>query len=253
MKLFKIALYFCVWLAAGCALSPSLSTTSTGSLLSASTPVAIPSTPAQTDGIPPAISKAPPRNLQLAEVLGNPSTYAGATVRWGGTIISLANAQKWTQIAVQEHRLNKSGRPKLDNLSAGRFVVRSQVPFSPDIYAKHRQITVTGVLIGTIDGPQQPLPLLEAVNVYLWGQSHHVKNDDFFKDYFSYLRRQRNYYSYPYYSSYSPCCYAYYPRWFYDDDFFYPLRPGYRYGYPWYWTYPGYRPRHGFYFGFYND
>jgi outer membrane lipoprotein len=249
MKFFKVA-FISICLAAGCT-SPALKTAPTVSSSPVSTSVSPPSLPAQTDGIPPAIGEAPPRNVQLTEVAVNPSAYTGSTVRWGGTIVDLTNAQQWTQIEVQEHRLNKSGRPALDSSSAGRFVVRSQVPFNPDIYAKHRPITVIGVLIGTVDDVQQSLPLLEAENVYLWGQSDQI-NDDFFKGYFSYLRRQRNYY-YPYYSPYSPCCYAYYQRGFYDDDFFYPLRPGYRYGYPWYWNYPGYWPRYGFYFGFYDD
>ncbi len=169
MKTCKIIVACFALLAAGCAVAPSTPTlTNAGSR---QTSGAVPVTP-------PAISTAPPGNLQLAAV-GRGAMARGARVRWGGTIVALRNEPGWTRLEVLEHGLDAGGQPRADSPSAGRFMVRAAIPYEPRIYAEGRLITVAGVLAGTAESsgpPSSSLPLVEASNIYLWGPS--VAQDD---------------------------------------------------------------------------
>jgi starvation-inducible outer membrane lipoprotein len=202
-------------------------------------------------GIPPGIRKPPPEDLQLVQV-SSLDTHRGTRVRWGGTIVSLANQSGWTRVEVQAYKLGPNGQPDLHSPSANRFLVRANIPYDPQVYEKDRQITVAGTLEGNTEiknaGRRSVLPLVRADELYLWGQSTRPGDDDL--DAF-YARCH-----YPHACYYRCCPYRlrrseYYPwlPWYFPR---YSLGLGYSKGYGWDTYHYLYWPGIGFHFGYYH-
>ncbi len=119
--------------------------------------------------VPGPIHSAPRDDLRLAQVGFEPAAYAGRPVRWGGTILSLANRPGWTEILVQVQPLDAVGRPQTGP-SEGRFLVRGPIPYDPATYAPGRRLTVAGIVVGPVVADAETLPLVAARDYYLWDQ-----------------------------------------------------------------------------------
>lgn len=195
-------------------------------------------------GIPQPIRQASAKDLPLAEVLGNIEANRGAKVRWGGTIQALENEPGWTRIEVIAHPLGQYGEPQPQQPSSGRFMVRAQIPYDPKVYEMGREITVAGTVQGTAEGSGegQPsrLPLVEAEQLYFWGQSSEPGDAWTLA-------------THPPRVVLPDCCYGYYPGGYYP----YPsLSLGFGYwhdkGYIQYWSFdPWYWPYYGWNFGYF--
>ncbi len=103
---------------------------------------------------------------------GNGSV-SGASVRWGGQIIQTEPGHDHTCFYVLGKPLDSSdARPELSRDSTGRFVACRQGFYDPEVYAKGRAITVTGVLQGVVTRKvgdyEYPYPRVEAGAVHLW-------------------------------------------------------------------------------------
>lgn len=98
---------------------------------------------------------------------------ANATpVRWGGEIIQTQPREQQTCFFVLAEPLDSQARPRSGAESQGRFVACKQGFYDPEVFAKGREITVTGTLAGTaqhkIGEFDYTYPKVEANNVYLW-------------------------------------------------------------------------------------
>jgi outer membrane lipoprotein len=155
--------------------------------------------------MPTVLKNAPAVDVNLGEVLGNANRYRGTPVRWGGTIIEVENEADVTEIQVLYYPLDKSGRPRLDKKTQGRFIVQSPNFLDPAIYKKDSEITVTGNIKGEVErsiGKKMlALPLVEIGNIYLWPEEDY--RDVYYGPYMGYYP----YYYYPY----SRFGYYYYP------------------------------------------
>lgn len=93
-------------------------------------------------------------------------------VRWGGEIIQTEPRQQQTCFFVLAEPLDSQARPKRDEESLGRFVACKQGFYDPEVFAKGREITVTGTLAGTVRHKigqfDYTYPKVEANNIYLW-------------------------------------------------------------------------------------
>ncbi|MGH8192700.1 MAG: Slp family lipoprotein [Rhodanobacteraceae bacterium] len=101
------------------------------------------------------------------------SGAANATpVRWGGKLIQTEPRQQQTCFFVLAEPLDSQARPERGAQSMGRFVACKQGFYDPEVFAKGREITVTGTLDGTIQHKigqfDYTYPRVEANNVYLW-------------------------------------------------------------------------------------
>ena len=110
----------------------------------------------------------PPVSLDAAR-----SGSAAATrVRWGGEIIQTQPAEQQTCFFVLAEPLDSQARPEGGGDSLGRFVACKQGFYDPEVFAKGRELTVTGTLAGTIQHKigqfDYTYPKVEADNVYLW-------------------------------------------------------------------------------------
>jgi outer membrane lipoprotein len=101
------------------------------------------------------------------------SGTANATqVRWGGEIVETQPQEQQTCFFVLAESLDSQARPKAGEESLGRFVACKQGFYDPEVFAKGREITVTGTLNGTVQHKigqfDYTYPRVEASNIYLW-------------------------------------------------------------------------------------
>lgn len=96
----------------------------------------------------------------------------GTRVRWGGHIIETAPQQNETCFFVLDAPLDSQARPQVDAQSRGRFVACRSGFYDPEVYAKGRELTVTGTIDGSmtrkIGDYDYAYPRVAADNVYLW-------------------------------------------------------------------------------------
>jgi outer membrane lipoprotein len=99
-------------------------------------------------------------------------TANAAQVRWGGEIVETQPREQQTCFFVLAEPLDSQARPKPSEDSLGRFVACKQGFYDPEVFAKGREITVTGTLNGTVQHKigqfDYTYPRVEAANVYLW-------------------------------------------------------------------------------------
>lgn len=96
----------------------------------------------------------------------------GTRVRWGGRIIETDPMQQQTCFYVLDAPLDSQARPQRDAQGQGRFVACRGGFYDPEVFAKGREITVTGSIDGSIARKigdyDYTYPRVAADNVYLW-------------------------------------------------------------------------------------
>ncbi len=164
--------------------------------------------------LPKPIRQAPEPDLALSQVLEAPERYVGRRVRWGGTIAGIDNRSEQTCLEVVARELQSSGRPLVQDRSAGRFLACTEQFLDPMIYSEGRLVTAAGTVGGAETRPvgQFPYryPVVRAEHLHLWQpepEPRYYEPDPFWYDPFW----PWPYYRYPWYGP---------PGW---------------YGYPRYW------------------
>lgn len=151
--------------------------------------------------VPVSIVMPPPNDIQLAEVLSNPSKFTGADVRWGGSILRAQPYPNYLRVEVLQRSLNEEGEPLLEGaVSDGRFIAHIPEPYEADRFRRNRFITVYGELakpetLQVNEQTEMLLPVVEAQNYYIW----RVRAD---YDYYDPFYRGRFYYWHPFYHPY---------------------------------------------------
>lgn len=96
----------------------------------------------------------------------------GTRVRWGGRIIRTEPQERETCFFVLAEPLDSQARPESGEQSRGRFVACKQGFYDPEIYAKGRDLTVTGTVGGSetrkVGDYDYAYPRVDADVVYLW-------------------------------------------------------------------------------------
>ena len=81
------------------------------------------------------------------------SLVAPQTVRWGGTIVGIANTtDNKTQVEIVSRPLQRSGRPINDDRTDGRFIAEFSDFLDPEIYTAGRDLSVIGMVTDIVDG-----------------------------------------------------------------------------------------------------
>ena len=114
----------------------------------------------------------------VAQVTEQPVAARGARVRWGGVIEQVDVSQSHYTLRVRGYPLDRWRRPRLDQPSAGWFLV---IISGRDAIASHapgRLITVTGRVSAEVEsitaGRAQRLAVVRAERRELWPHSHTV-------------------------------------------------------------------------------
>jgi len=101
-----------------------------------------------------------------------PDDYVGEVVLFGGKIIETKVNTKYSEITVLQLPLGGGDRPRLEDQSKGRFLIRSAQLLDPAVYTQGTAITVVGKLIGSevrkVGEYNYDYPVLEPIQIKLW-------------------------------------------------------------------------------------
>ncbi len=99
----------------------------------------------------------------------------GREFTWGGAIVSVKNLRDRTLLEVMAYPLDGDGRPRAGEPSLGRFIADRAGFLEPAEYRPGRLVTVTGTMIGYLDGKvgqaDYRYPALRAETLRLWPES----------------------------------------------------------------------------------
>jgi len=147
-------------------------------------------------------------------LLHSSGEYRGKLVMAGGYVLEIRNAGTGSDMIVIEAPLDSMFEPGGKDESRGRFIFRSKGFLDPEVYAKDRKVTVSGVSAGisheSLGEGRYAYPVIEAGVVYLWPKAEELQPP--------------YYYRHPYYYRDYPWDYPWYP----GPYRHYPYRP-----YPW--------------------
>lgn len=133
--------------------------------------------------VPLDIHTAPVYGASLLEVREHPERYKGRAVRWGGTIVAVENRTEGTWVEIVGKYLARDGRPAETDVSPGRFIAAWLGFLDPAVYQAGRQVTVSGVVEGSIERPigaqAYRYPLIKARTVYLWTEYRYPDYPDY--------------------------------------------------------------------------
>lgn len=126
------------------------------------------------------VSKETTPDITLVQVASDPAPFIGKKVLWGGIIVSSENMAKGTEIHIVEVPLASIMRPGNPDLSRGRFIVEHAGFLDSTIYAKGREITLAGEIMGTREGKigemDYTFPVLKGIKLHLW----QPREDDYY-------------------------------------------------------------------------
>jgi len=154
--------------------------------------------------------------FEISPARVEPSVY-GSSVLWGGVIIDAKNKENHTCFEILSREMDKYMRPRVEDRTSGRFIACKPGFYDPEVFAKGREVTITGTIRNIearqIDEFSYRYPVLDIDELVLWEIRQEVLV----------------------YNNYDPFYYPYY--WGY----------GFGYGYP-YHRYPYYGgfPRHSY-------
>jgi len=140
------------------------------------------------------------------------SNSFGSTVRWGGVIIDTQNEENETCFEILSRNLGKSMRPELEDSTLGRFIACKDGFYDPEVFAKGREVTLTGTVRTIEEHPVDEFnyryPVLDAKDLVLWEKRKPViiYNDPYYYPFYGawgwgwgYPYYRYPFYGYPYY------------------------------------------------------
>jgi outer membrane lipoprotein len=132
-------------------------------------------------------------DVPFKTLLHNSAEYIGKSVILGGYILSTTNLSEETHLTVLQAPLVFRDEPKSKDYSEGRFIVVHKHFLDPEIYSKHRKITVAGKIVEynkqKVDDYPNPYLKIESREIYLWPESE----QEYISPYYDY-----GYYPFPY-------------------------------------------------------
>jgi len=114
----------------------------------------------------------------------------GSSVRWGGVLVETRNEKDRTCFEILSRALDRTMRPKVEDRSSGRFLACTNGFHDPEVYAKGRDITVTGqiqkVEMRKIEDFDYRYPVVEIKDMVLWEERENIVVYNHFHDPFYY-------------------------------------------------------------------
>ena len=100
-----------------------------------------------------------------------PSVY-GSSVLWGGVIIDAKNKEENTCFEILSREMDKYMRPRVEDRTSGRFIACKPGFHDPEVFAKGREVTITGTIRNIearqIDEFSYRYPVLDVNELVLW-------------------------------------------------------------------------------------
>jgi outer membrane lipoprotein len=112
--------------------------------------------------------------VQLTPQQATAQNSTNARVRWGGEIIKVEPKADSTCFEVLSRELYSDARPSRHDASEGRFIACTKGFYDPALYAKGRDLTVTGKVSGAeqhqVGEYNYTYAHVDADGVYLWAK-----------------------------------------------------------------------------------
>ncbi|MBI5847443.1 MAG: Slp family lipoprotein [Nitrospirae bacterium] len=109
--------------------------------------------------------------VSLGEVRAHADQYAGKTFIFGGVIAHTAATEMGSELEVIQMPLDEWGYVAAHDQSEGRFIVTARSHLDPLIFRKGREVTISGVLMGTrtekLGENDYHFPLFKAKEIHL--------------------------------------------------------------------------------------
>jgi outer membrane lipoprotein len=106
---------------------------------------------------------------------------AGEQVRWGGRIVEVRTEKLRSCFEVVGAPLDASGRPRRVDRSTGRFIACRSGFYEPQVFARGRELTITGRIDGFETRPvgefDYHYPHVAADSVHLWPKRDEMRYD----------------------------------------------------------------------------
>lgn len=140
--------------------------------------------------------------IPFQELLEERETHKGEMVILGGYILETVNEPHGSLLTILQAPLDFRNKPKSQDLSGGRFLLRTEKFLDPEIYTKGCKLTVGGKVSEVLP---QPLgnrlyryPVIEAEELYLWPkETRYIRPYDPYYDYWHYPWHWYRYRPYP--------------------------------------------------------
>ena len=129
----------------------------------------------------------------------------GSSVRWGGIIIDARNEKDRTCFEVLSRELTSKMRPVVNDQTSGRFIACKPGFYDPEVFAKGREVTLTGAIKTIeehpIDDFNYRYPVLEVSELVLWEKRKDILVYDHYDPFYStyFWGMGYPYYRYPYF------------------------------------------------------
>jgi len=140
-------------------------------------------------------------SVSLNEVRAHADQYAEKTFIFGGVIADTFSTEDGTEMEVVQMPLDEWGYVISHDRSEGRFIVTARNHLDPLIFSKGREVTISGVLVGTrsqkLGKKDYVYPLFRAKEIHLLPQMAYYR--DPYYGYEPYYYPYPGYYPYPYY------------------------------------------------------
>ena len=147
--------------------------------------------------------------VPLSDLRTHVDQYSEKTFIFGGIIADTFNTDDGSELEVVQMPLDEWGYVTRHDISDGRFIVTARNHLDPIIFSKGREVTISGVLIGTrtqkLGKKDYVYPLFRAKEIHLLSQKGYYRDAYF------------DYYPYPYYYGYGQPYNPYY--WYYPFMF----------------------------------
>ena len=110
--------------------------------------------------------------LSYPELVANPTSYVGRVVLLSGTIVETTNFATFTRIILLQYPLGQGDRPRTNQPSGGRFLLRVPGYIETEVYQPGRAVSVIGAVEGQEDlalgETTYTYPVLVPKELYLW-------------------------------------------------------------------------------------
>ena len=118
--------------------------------------------------------------VPFLELLEKGEAHKGERVILGGYILETVNEQHASLLTMLQAPLDSRNRPKSQDLSEGRFLIRTEEFLDPEIYSKGRKLTVGGKVYEVRSQPlgnrSYPYPVIETQELHLWPkETRHIR------------------------------------------------------------------------------
>lgn len=117
---------------------------------------------------------------------------AGLPVRWGGTITAVKNKKDVTVLEIVSRPLQRSGRPKHNDQTDGRFLAEIKGFLDPQIVTAGRDISLVGTISrieqGQVGEADYQFPVMSVFDYRFWKNASEIDKNNVYPYYYPHDR-----------------------------------------------------------------